>query len=68
MKRYTIEYKEHSSDEVKSINVSANNKEDAYEKAVFDILGGTPYSAWVSSVAYSNGKCKMFNNFEGNPY
>ena len=65
---YTIEYIEHSAAQVESIQVEAKSKADAYDKAVYDHLNGLPYGAWVSSVRYSNGKTRTFNNFLGNPY
>ena len=54
------------------IAVLANNKEDAYDKAVYERIpnreGRLPYSAWVVSVTYSNGNYKKFNTHEGKPY
>lgn len=68
MKIYTIQYKNHSADDINEICVYAKSKEEAYDKAVFEELFGSVYSAWVSSVEYSNGKEHLFNNFEGKPY
>ena len=72
MKTYCINYKTHNADEVKSIQVLAENKEDAYDKAVYELIpqkeDELPYSAWVHSVVYKNGSSKMFNTFEGKPY
>ena len=72
MKAYCINYKMYNADEVKSIQVLAENKEDAYDKAFYEIIpqsdGEIPYSAWVYSVTYKNGNCKIFNTFEGKPY
>ena len=72
MKTYNVEYKLTWTNEVKNVDVLANNKEDAYDKAVYEEIpkreGEPPYSAWVNTVTYSNGKVKTFNNFEGNPY
>lgn len=71
MKAYTVEYRI-TGNEVKSISFLANNKFDAYDKAVYELIpqkeGEIPYSAWVSSVTYQNGNCRYFNTFEGNPY
>ena len=71
MKAYTVEYRI-IGNEVKRISFLANNKFDAYDKAVYELIpqkeGETPYSAWVSSVTYQNGNCRYFNTFEGNPY
>ena len=72
MKTYYIHYKMYNADEVKGIQVLAENKGDAYSKAVYELIpqkeGELPYSAWVYSVTYKNGNYKMFNTFEGNPY
>lgn len=72
MKTYCINYKTHNTNEVKSIQVLAENKEDAYDRAVYEIIPQIecelPYSAWVDSVVYKNGNRKMFNTFEGKPY
>lgn len=74
MKRavYYVEYKMYEADEVKGIDVIANNKEDAYDIATFleipRIEDGAPYSSWVSGVTYNNGKHHRFNTFEGKPY
>lgn len=72
MKAYYIRYKMSQHGEVQGIGTLAKTKADAYDKAVYEVIpqkeGGCPYSAWVSSVTYSNGNCKHFNTFEGNPY
>lgn len=72
MKTYTVEYTLTHHAGIQTIDVKANNKEDAYDTAVFDDIpqkeGTHPYSAWVSSVTYSTGKVKYFNTCEGNPY
>ena len=71
MKTYYINYKMYSADEVNGIQVLAENKEDAYSKAVYELIpqteGEHPYSAWVHSVTYKNGNYKTFNTFEGKP-
>ena len=72
MKAYYVKYKMYSADKVHGIQSPAENKIDAYEKAVYDLIpkkeGGIPYSAWVSSVTYKNGRYREFRTFEGNPY
>ena len=72
MKAYYIKYKNYKGGDVSGIGVLANNKEDAYDKAVYESIpekeGTVPYSAWVDSVTYQNGKHKLFHTFEGNPY
>ena len=70
---YTVEYKMHSADEVRMIDVVATNKGDAWDTAMWiDIPnrhnGEYAYSAWVASVTYQNGNSKRFNTFEGNPF
>ena len=72
-KVYTVEYKMHSADTVKHVDVIASNKIEAYNKALYGEIrkwedGAFPYSAWVHSVTYSNGNYRRFNTFEGNPY
>ena len=69
---YTVEYKLYSADEVKYICLIAENKADAWDRAVYEKIpsetGDFPYSAWVASVTYQNGNYRRFNTFEGNPY
>lgn len=54
------------------VDVVASSKEEAYDKAVYEVIpkefGEVPYSAWVDSVTYQNGNTKQFNTFEGKPY
>lgn len=72
MKTYTVSYRMYQHGEEKSIQVIANNKYEAYDKATYelipDIEAFSPYSTWVSSVTYNNGNYRKFNNFEGNAY
>ena len=65
---YTVEYLEYFSSNVKSIEVNAKNKIDAYDTAVYKVLDTIPYSAWVSKVTYKNGSSRSFNTFSGKPY
>lgn len=70
---YHVKYKIIGSCEIeKGIDVVAKSKEDAYDKAVYEIIYDkeqcVPYSAWVSSVTYNNGNCHYFNTSEGLPY
>ena len=71
MKTYCVHYKIRGVGE-KLLDVLAHNKAEAYDNAVYEAIpkleGEMPYSAWVSSVTYSNGNSKQFNTFEGNPY
>ena len=71
-KAYYIEYKMYSADEVHGIDFLAQNKEEAWDKAVYELIpereGSCPYSAWVHSVTYNNGNYRTFNTFEGKPY
>jgi hypothetical protein len=72
MKAYYVKYRMYDCCEVRGIDVLASNKADAYDKAVYERIpqreGCCPYSAWVYSVTYNNGKYKLFNTCEGNPY
>lgn len=72
MNAYYVSYKTHAGAEEKGIDLLAKNKVDAYDKAVFEIIpqieGEVPYSAWVASVTYNNGRYHRFNTFEGKPY
>lgn len=72
MKAYYVRYRMYNLGEELGIQVLAMNKEDAYDKAVYEAIpqkeGSLPYSAWVYSVTYSNGKYKLFNTFEGKAY
>ena len=70
---YTIHYiLGWSAADEKMVDVIASNKEDAYDKAVFEVIpeleGTYPYGAWVSSVTYNNGRCHYFNTSCGNAY
>lgn len=71
MKAYAVRYRMIGSEE-KLIDLLANNKEEAYEKAFYEAIpereGEMPYSAWVSSVTYQNGNVRYFNTSEGNAY
>lgn len=73
MWHYTVKYKLFSSDIVRTMHLPASNKEEAWDKAVYEGIplmhrGETPYSAWVYSVTYNNGNYKRFNTHEGKPY
>lgn len=72
MKAYTVEFKLYSADTVHSISFLAQNKIDAWDRAVYELIpnaeGQVPYSAWVASVTYNNGNYRRFNTFEGRPY
>lgn len=71
-KAFTVEYKLWQCGEVKRVYPLASNKEEAYFKAVFEMIpeseGHYPYSAWVAGVTYNNGNYHSFNTFEGMPY
>lgn len=72
MKAYTVSYRMIQYGKEKSIQVIANSKYEAYDKATYelipDIEAFPPYSTWVSSVTYNNGNYRVFNNSEGNAY
>lgn len=65
MKHYTVCYKESASQTEKALAVVARNKVEAYDKAVYDELGGCVYSAWVDGVTHNNGNYQRFNTHEG---
>ena len=56
----------------KGIMVPADNKADAYDKAVNELIlkkeGRHPFGAYVYSVTYNKGNEKIFNNDYGNAY
>ena len=72
-REYTIAWKGYEADKVHYSKVEAANKGDAYFYAQFDVIprrnnGRLPYSAWVVSVTYKNGRTKDFPRaIEGNP-
>lgn len=73
MKAYYVKYRMHRGAEVQGIDFLAKSKADAYDKAVYEIIpskngGEMPYSAWVYSVTYNNGKHHIFNTCEGDAY
>ncbi len=73
MKAYYVEYTMYESDVAHGIAVPANNKIDAYDKAINELIPASndneyPYSAWVTSVTYNNGKVHYFNTCDGLPY
>lgn len=72
MKTYYIKYIPYLCGEEKGIDVLANNKYEAYDKAIYELLpqkeGCHPYSAWVSSVTYSNGNYHRFNTHSGKSF
>lgn len=66
MRLYTVHYLlQGIYSEEKSISFLAKNKEDAYVKAVFEIIPEmekeSPYYVYVYSVTYQNGNQKIFN-------
>lgn len=69
---YWVKYKMYRHEEEKGIDVLAVTKEDAYYKAVDKIEekeGRPPYSAWVYSTTYQNGKHQLFKGTnEQNPF
>ena len=65
MRAYTVCYELYLGAEPKQISFLAKNKQDAYDKAVYEIIpqmeGEPPYNAYVYSVTYQNGNKKIFN-------
>lgn len=72
MNTYYIKYLLYASDTEHGIQVIANNKISAYDKAVYEAIPAEtremPYSAWVYSVTYNNGNYRVFNTHSGKPY
>ena len=72
MRAYTVWYMMHSAGETKEMSFLANNKEDAHDKAEYELIpqkeGSHPYAVWVKSVTYQNGNYRTFNTGCGNPY
>lgn len=74
MKAYWVIYKMDGEWELgKGIMVPAKSKEDAYDKAVNELIpakegGHYPYGAYVDNVTYNNGKVHYFNTSMGNCY
>ena len=72
MKAYAVRYKMYSADEEKVVSLLAKNKFDAYDRATYELIpkveGQVPYSSWVNSVTYNNGKVHYFNTIEGLAY
>lgn len=69
---YHVRYRLYQSSEEQGIDVVASSKFDAYDSATYEVIpeieGVCPYSSWVSSVTYNNGRCHYFNTSEGNAY
>lgn len=70
---YTVKYRMYPTDKEREISLPAKNKEEAYVKAVYELIPAReeslPYSAWVYSVTYKNGNYRLFKyTMEGNPY
>ena len=74
MRQYTIEYKLHSADKVRTAIVTAMNKSNAYYKSRYEVIpkrenGEAVYSLWVAGYTDKNNKFHRFiNTFEGNPF
>ena len=67
---YTVEYvMSEFTAEVRHIDVPAKSKEEAYDKAYYELIPEiepySPYGAWVARVTYQNGNCREFNTFCG---
>lgn len=71
MKSYRVEYRNIITQEVEGVDVLAQNKAEAWAKAVYRIIPqktGYMTDAWVASVTYQNGNCKRCNNNAKHPY
>lgn len=69
---YHVCYKLYQADDVKHLRVMASSKEEAYVQATYhdipEVEKQLPYSIWIDSVTFLNGRLRRFNTFEGNPY
>lgn len=69
---YTVAYRNWVNGEVKTVQVIACSKAEAYDLAAYETIphkeGEHPYSVWVDNVTYSNGNVRYFNTSEGNAY
>lgn len=69
---YHVKYRLYKYSLEEGVDVVANNKEEAYDYATYEVIpdkeGALPYSSWVSSVTYNNGRCHYFNTVEGCAY
>ena len=66
MKAYSVHYYLNGIyEQERYIIALASNKDEAYVKAVFDLIpekeGRQPYAAWVDNVTYNNGNVHYFN-------
>lgn len=71
-KAYYVKYRVNHYEEEQGIGLLAVNKKDAYYKAIDKVKekeGCTPYSAWVYSVTFQNGRHQVFKSTnEQNPF
>lgn len=71
-KAYYVKYRLNHYEEEQGIGLLAINKKDAYYKAIDKVKekeGHPPYSAWVTSVTYQNGRHQVFKSTnEQNPF
>ena len=69
---YTVAYKMSKFAIEQTVEVEATNRWTAYDIATYEkipeIEGHYPYSTWVDSVRYKNGREHVFNTIEGLPY
>lgn len=78
MKAYYVKYQLNGYwEKPQGVQVIANNKAEAYDKAVNEVIPQKhkdeeskyyPYSAWVHSVTYNNGNVRYFNTCDGKAY
>lgn len=66
MKKYTVEYVEYGMfSDVKSIVITADNKQDAYAR--FLTMYPTVYAGWIANSIDQKGGVHTFNTFAGKP-
>lgn len=68
MKKYTVAYRMSGCWPEEKV-VMATSKAEAWAAVAMEPIDGEyPYSAWVVSVEYSNGRVQYFATSEGNAY
>lgn len=67
-RRYNVFYRMPGA-KVQETSVIAANAYEAWREVAYTARDGEyPYSAWVDSVVYSDGRVHYYNTSEGNPY
>ncbi len=65
MRKYKVCYQKESYSPEENIEIEARNKDDAWWKAVYEVLearGIHPYHTYVYSVTFNNGETKVLRD------